>query len=161
MRVWLGHFENITKSETDKTWRKKMYANLTILITEVTGYPFVHIVPNNPGLMVITNVDKKINSIVLSRQKCLCSYRDRNTSLVHKLFNNRHIFICRLQWYQKVQCLCNQPTSARKKTHQKPQHISNYNFQMCLNITESKHFFVLFCFSLLFVCLLFLFCFLG
>ena len=40
-----------------------MYANLTSLITEVIGYPFVHIVPNNPGLMVITNVDKnKFNS---------------------------------------------------------------------------------------------------
>ena len=44
---------------------KNMYANLTSLITEVIGYPFVYIVPNDPGLMVITNVDKnKFNSLI-------------------------------------------------------------------------------------------------
>ena len=51
------HFQYMSKSETDKTWKTEC-ANLTVLITEVTGYPFMHIVPNNPGLMIITNVDK-------------------------------------------------------------------------------------------------------
>ena len=47
----------MSKSETDKTWKTK-YVNLKILITEVIGYPFMHILPKNPGLMIITNVDK-------------------------------------------------------------------------------------------------------
>ena len=57
-------FQNMSKSETDKTWKTK-YTNLTILITEVVGYSFMHIVLNNPGLMIITNVDKhKFNSVI-------------------------------------------------------------------------------------------------
>ena len=54
----MGHFQYMSKSETDNTWKTE-YANLTILIIEVIGYPFMHIVPNNPGLMIITNVDIK------------------------------------------------------------------------------------------------------
>ena len=33
----------------------------------MTGYPCMHIVPNNPGVMIITNVDKnKINSVIMT-----------------------------------------------------------------------------------------------
>ena len=42
----------------------------------------MHTVPSNPGLMIITNVDKKKKSIMLSRQKCQCSYRDYNIAKI-------------------------------------------------------------------------------
>ena len=68
LQVWedQAHLaSNSITGETNKTWKKNMYANLTSLITEVIGYPFVYIVPNNPGLMVITNVDNnKFNSLI-------------------------------------------------------------------------------------------------
>ena len=44
----MGHFQNMSKSETDKA-RKTKYDWI---------YPFMHIVSTNPGLMIITNVDK-------------------------------------------------------------------------------------------------------
>ena len=61
----MSHFQNMSKSETDSTG-KTYDANLSILITKVIGYPFMLIVPNNPGLMIITNVDKKkkINNVI-------------------------------------------------------------------------------------------------
>ena len=42
----------MSKSQTDKTWKTK-HADLTSLITEVTGYPWIDIVPNNLGVMII------------------------------------------------------------------------------------------------------------
>ena len=54
------------KTKLDKTKLEKTnYTNLTILITEVIGHPFMHIVPNDPGLMINANVDKnEFNNVI-------------------------------------------------------------------------------------------------
>ena len=77
--LWLLVWANLRQTKPPKP-------SLTILITQVIGYPFMHIVPNNPGLITITNVYTTkifIYSVIATEMSMQLPWLQYNTYLVY------------------------------------------------------------------------------